>query len=430
MRLGRPSLERRRPIFYVSNRSIEQFKSSLRIGQILKGRVLYVIDDHRSLIRFLGFNVITESQERLFRGQLVTARVVDIRDKVIMQLVRPQTTQRQGQGELIRVVSVDEILEGLGITPDRFTRALVEAMIRYNMAIRADLVDGMAVFLSEIGEPDMAEAVVLARLIGLPMDRNLIAALNEVIRNDIGGAISRLQGLISQLPEAEAQAISAFLRRISGEAEFREVLEGFARSAGLNYENALMRAILLGNPPPQELRETLKGIILQLMDRGDLPEEVIAELRALLRNLEGQQLLNLPRQSIRYDLPILLLQIPVKIGDEFKTIHIKGYPDDQGRINSNNIKLDILFETQNMGRIRVSLMMVERELTLRTWVENEEVKRIIEENSDRLISRMEDMRYRVSFLSCEVDPRRVSDFGLLPPEISTLGERKRVNLMA
>jgi len=74
MRLGRPSLERRRPIFYVSNRSIEQFKSSLRIGQILKGRVLYVIDDHRSLIRFLGFNVITESQERLFRGQLVTAR--------------------------------------------------------------------------------------------------------------------------------------------------------------------------------------------------------------------------------------------------------------------------------------------------------------------------------------------------------------------
>ena len=75
-------------------------------------------------------------------------------------------------------------------------------------------------------------------------------------------------------------------------------------------------------------------------------------------------------------------------------------------------------------------MMVERELTLRTWVENEEVKRIIEENSDRLISRMEDRRYRVSFLSCEVDPRRISDFGLLPPEVNTSGERKRVNLMA
>ncbi|HEX29114.1 TPA: flagellar hook-length control protein FliK [Candidatus Poribacteria bacterium] len=430
MRLDRAPVERRRPVFYASNRSIEQFKSALKIGQILKGRVLYVIDDRRSLIRFLGFNVVTESQERFFRGQLVTARVVDIRDKVIMQLVRPQTTQRQGQGELIRVVSVDEILEGLGIVPDRFTRALVEAMIRYNMAIRADLVESMAVFLSEIGEPDVAEAVVLARLIGLPMDRNLIAALSEVIRNDIGGAISRLQNLISQLPEAEAQAIFAFLSKVSRRTEFREALEDFVRSAGLNYESALMKAVLRGNPPPQELRETLKGIILQLMEREDIPERFVAELESILRNLEGQQLLNLPRQSIRYDLPLLFLQIPVRIGDEFKTIYIKGYPDDKGRISSNNIKLDLLFETRNIGKIRVSLMMVERELTLRTWVENEEVKRIIEENSDRLISRMEDRRYRVSFLSCEVDPRRISDFGLLPPEVNTSGERKRVNLMA
>jgi hypothetical protein len=421
MRLDRGYIQRGRPIFYASNRSIEQFKSSLRIGQILKGRVLYILDDRRSLIRFRGFNVVTESQERLFRGQLVTARVIEIGDKVIMRIVRDGAAQGE-QGNVMQVVSVDEILEDIGITPDRFTRSLVEAMIRYNMPIRPDLVESMSVFLMEIGRADMAEAVVLAKLIGLPLHQSLISALNEVIKGDIGGMISRLQRIASDLPAAETQMLYNLLEEIS--------VEGFPRLAGLNYENLLMRAAVTGESPPQELRETLKGIILRLMEGGDLPDRVLAELESILRNLEGQQLLNLPREPVRYDLPIFFLQVPVRFEDEFKTVYIKAYPDSEGKLSPESMKLDLLFETQNMGKIRVSLMMVERKMTIRTWVENEEVRGFIEKSADDLISRIEEMRYQVDLFSCEVNPRRVSSFEILPPETSALGEQKRVNIMA
>ena len=67
------------------------FKSSLKVGEVLKGLVVRVLDNKQFVISFKGHQLITEMDFPLRRGQEIQAKVVSLGENIRMSFV-PTTT--------------------------------------------------------------------------------------------------------------------------------------------------------------------------------------------------------------------------------------------------------------------------------------------------------------------------------------------------
>lgn len=75
----------------ISGKNFLDFSKSLRVGDVLQGRVLSVLGDGKYGIHFRGHNVVAESTNRFETGQIIQGQVKDLGSKVVMRLVDSNT---------------------------------------------------------------------------------------------------------------------------------------------------------------------------------------------------------------------------------------------------------------------------------------------------------------------------------------------------
>ena len=72
---------------HTTDSSVSAFKTGLKVGDLIKGRVVRVLDQNRSIVNFKGYRLITEMDSPLTRGQGVQARVVSLDEQIRMRFI-------------------------------------------------------------------------------------------------------------------------------------------------------------------------------------------------------------------------------------------------------------------------------------------------------------------------------------------------------
>lgn len=75
----------------ISGKNFLEFSKTLKVGDVLQGRVLAVLGDNKYGVAFRGHNVVAESVNKFETGQLIQGQVKDLGAKVVMRLVDSDT---------------------------------------------------------------------------------------------------------------------------------------------------------------------------------------------------------------------------------------------------------------------------------------------------------------------------------------------------
>jgi hypothetical protein len=159
----------------LSARSFDEFRNSLRIGQLVSGRVLRIMSDQNVIIRLGGFNVVARAETPLRRGERVAAVVRALEPLVHLKLAASPMQETSP-------VNYIAALRDLGLDIEPLNLALIEQMLRYRIPPRkrtlTRLRSMLEAFMEENEEQSSArlsEAMVLLLSFDMPVDRENLA---------------------------------------------------------------------------------------------------------------------------------------------------------------------------------------------------------------------------------------------------------------
>lgn len=75
----------------ISGKNFLDFSKTLKVGDVIQGKVLSVLGNNKYGVHFRGHNVIAESTNKFETGQLIQGQIKDLGSKVIMRLVDKNT---------------------------------------------------------------------------------------------------------------------------------------------------------------------------------------------------------------------------------------------------------------------------------------------------------------------------------------------------
>jgi len=417
------------PILYVSNRTFEQFKSQLRVGQVLKGRVLLVFEGNKYLVRFANNNVITSSETPFNKGDVVDVLVTNIGDKVEMRLLPHKAASQQTS--IIRALSVEEILENLSLPVTQNTIELANALIRNGAPLTKSTLEELLAYLSGVSgdKGEMAELLALAKALELPINDRVLSNIRLLLsqRSSIGEQLSQLKTELARLVSTNENLVdehisanlAELIEQIAITPEKGDVasqIRSFLARLGISHEKTLLFLNeasnidnLLGN-----LRANLKSLLLQTRENlltadGSEPKSAEAQrlltfVEGMLQNIEVQQLAN---QKLSELLPHFYLQIPYVVDGKTVTLEVKGRSEGSNKIDPDNVRLDFSIKTVNLGLVRIHLAIVKRYVICDIKLENEKVRAFVDQFTGELTERLQNLNYKTANIGCHIDAEKV-----------------------
>jgi len=439
-----------KPILYVSNRTFEQFKSRLQVGQVLSGRVLLAFEDNKYLVRFMGNNVITSSEASFNKGDVVNVLVTNVGDKVEMRLL-PHKTANQ-QNSIIRAISVEEILESLNIPVTQNTIEIANALIRDGIPLTKSAIEELLTHLNSVSgnKNEVVELLALAKALELPINDRVLSNLRLLLsqRLSIGEQLSQLKAEITQLIStngnlADEQILANLTELIEQiainpeEVNVVSQIRSFLARLGISHEKTLLLLGKAGNVDNllENLRANLKSLLLQTRENlltadGSAPrsaeaERLLALVDGMLQNIEVQQLAN---QKLSELLPHFYLQIPYTVDGQTVTLEVKGRSEGRDKIDPENIQLDFSIKTVNLGLVRIHLTIVNKHISCDIKVEDERVRTFVNQFTGELTERLQNLNYRMTSIGCHIDTEEIPVMRLVQQTMQSIDKLFHIDL--
>lgn len=118
---------------------INQLKSRLQVGQLVKGRVIDIMPGGKYLFRLQGLNLIAKSTLMFTAGSVVFAYVSEIFPKLVLKWAR-------GKNESVRL---KKGLKNLGIDGSRVNMLLAEAILEAELPLNSELFNNIIESVSD-----------------------------------------------------------------------------------------------------------------------------------------------------------------------------------------------------------------------------------------------------------------------------------------
>lgn len=171
----------------ISNRTIEQFKARLQPGDVIKGRVIGQFENNKALIGFRGFNIVAEIPAQLDKGEIIDVRILEVGDKIVMRLLRPNSNT-----PVRFTATVTDILNDMGVPANEKTNAIVKALVQYDIPLTEENIQSVLSYSSVIaGESNQPiDLLVLAWFLNFPPNSRILEDLKlfNSVRTPLGSA--------------------------------------------------------------------------------------------------------------------------------------------------------------------------------------------------------------------------------------------------
>lgn len=377
---------------------INQLKSRLQVGQLVKGRVIDIMPGGKYLFRLQGLNLIAKSTLMFTAGSVVFAYVSEIFPKLVLKWAR-------GKNESVRL---KKGLKNLGIDGNRVNMLLAEAILEAELPLNSELFNNIIESVSdklEGNESKESFQQAIAQLItesGI-METSVSTSTENQEINPVLKIHNNLQLFTGQLSLAGLQEdvnirfILKFISQWNSLTNIQNVKELYALlpQIGIRHEADIYKNIKNGglkiSGKERNLKSSFIGFryrLITLIKRGykisilnkllSSADNIIKEIDALaLNDNKDSGIVNLFPPVSSYDSGTLLWKKRSKVESE------------------NKWSLKVEMNLEPIGRTEVEITMNSGNIGLEFNLLNERSRKLVSENVKVLEKKLEKLELNV-----------------------------------
>ena len=370
---------------------INQLKSRLQVGQLVKGRVIDILPGGKLLFRLQGLNLIAKSAVMFTTGAAVFAYVSEISPKLVLKWA-------QGKNENTRL---KKGLKNLGIKGSRSNMLIAEAILESELPLNSEIINNIIESVSDKLDGNKSDDSIRQAIAQIITGSGIMeTSISTTKENQEGNAAliihKYLQLFMGQLALAELQDdintrfISKFILQWNSLTNIQNATEisKLIPQLGLNHEGDLYRAVKKGamklSGKEKNLKSSLIGFrtrLITLLKRGykisilnkllSSADNIIREIDALaLNDNKGLNFVSLFPPISSYDGGSLLWKGRKNIEDENKwnlkvemNLEPLGHTEVDITMSSGKAKLEfILQKKQSSELVSENFTILEKKL--------------------------------------------------------------------
>ncbi|AWB44276.1 flagellar hook-length control protein FliK [Paenibacillus sp. CAA11] len=152
------------------------------------------------------------------------------------------------------------------------------------------------------------------------------------------------------------------------------------------------------------VRDTLKSILLQVMDSPDTPAPLQDAARQMVQQLTGQQLLLNTDRTMPFAQVTMFIPFKGPGGEETATVQIQSRRGRKGELDPNNCRLWFDLKMSSLGQVMVDVQVADRKVLLNLHSEREAVGQFLESRQEEIAEAIQNAGYRLVALKTESIP--------------------------
>lgn len=377
---------------------INQLKSRLQVGQLVKGRVIDILPGGKLLFRLQGLNLIAKSAVMFTTGSAVFAYVSEISPKLVLKWAR-------GKNENIRL---KKGLKNLGIEGNRSNILIAEAILESELPLNSELFNNIIESVSEkLDGNESKESIqqAIAQLItdsGI-METSVSTSKEKQEANSVLRIHNSLQLFAGQLSLTDLQEdvnmrfIIKFISQWNSLTNIQNIREisTLLPQIGLRHEADIYKNMITGavniSGKERNLKSSLIGFrfrIITLLKRGykisilnkllSSADNIIKEIDALaLNDNKGLSIISLFPPVSNCDGGTLLWKRRLNVEHE------------------NEWSLKVEMNLEPLGHTEVDITMSSGNVGLKFNLQNEQSNNLVSENIKALEKKLEKLELNV-----------------------------------
>lgn len=368
---------------------------SLRPGQVVLATVVQVYGE-QALVRIGEYVVRAALSVPLEPGARVWLQVQDAAWPLVLRVL-PPLPREAGHSGSSRAPNEAAILRALGLPADDAALRALRALAAAELPVTREAVETLRAYLVARGgtlTETETSAALAALLRGLPLTPATVEALHafsfgpglaalwvrfaEAAQVQLAGRgdAAAASAPVPDGREAGGNAVAALLAQLlqlgprvflRAERPKPDCLRRALRLLGLELETTFAARRRHGAPEEENAAETLKGLLLRLLEHeASLSEPLRQAAQQLLRLLVGQQLALLSDPQAPFVHAIL--QLPLPFGDprETATLHVAARKEG-AKVDADCLHLYLSLPLPHCGDTAVAADVYEGHLTVTVW---------------------------------------------------------------
>ncbi len=151
-------------------------------------------------------------------------------------------------------------------------------------------------------------------------------------------------------------------------------------------------------------QDSLKGLLLQLVDRTDLPPALKEAAQQLVQHMTGQQLLLNTDRTAPFAQVTMFIPLNGQDGQETASVHIQARRGKKGELDASNCRLWFDLDMKHLGSTLVDVQVVDKIVSLKIHNDHEWMTSLIEDRREEISQAIHAIGYQLLSLKAEPLP--------------------------
>ncbi|MEC0240551.1 hypothetical protein P4H66_11870 [Paenibacillus dokdonensis] len=156
-------------------------------------------------------------------------------------------------------------------------------------------------------------------------------------------------------------------------------------------------------------QDTLKGILLQLVNHDEAPQALKDAAQQLISHLTGQQLLLNTDRTTPFAQVTLFLPLNGPDGQETASVQIQSRRGPKGELDAANCRLWFDLQMKHLGQTLVDVQVVDRIVSLKVHNDHDWAGELLMNHREEISGAMESLGYQLLTLKAEPIPDKAAD---------------------
>lgn len=151
-------------------------------------------------------------------------------------------------------------------------------------------------------------------------------------------------------------------------------------------------------------QDTLKGLLLHVLERNDVPVALKEAAQQLVQQMTGQQLLLNTDRTAPFAQVTMFIPLTGQDGQETASVHIQSRRGKKGELDASNCRLWFDLDMKHLGTTLVDVQVVDKIVSLKVHNDNTWITSLIEDRREEISQAIESVGYQLLSLKSEPLP--------------------------
>ncbi|HEY2492266.1 MAG TPA: hypothetical protein VGI33_05085 [Paenibacillus sp.] len=151
-------------------------------------------------------------------------------------------------------------------------------------------------------------------------------------------------------------------------------------------------------------QDTLKGLLLHVLERNDVPVALKEAAQQLVQHMTGQQLLLNTDRTAPFAQVTMFIPFTGQDGQETASVHIQSRRGKKGELDASNCRLWFDLDMKHIGTTLIDVQVVDKIVSLKIHNDNTWITSLIEDRREEISQAIESVGYQLLSLKSEPLP--------------------------